>query len=72
MTLIIDHGLSRSRSRPSSLWLRRQVTRLTAWFRKRQLEHNIRRTARQLDYLPFDVRKDIGWPSSDMKRVEKR
>jgi hypothetical protein len=30
-------------------------------------ETNRRRTASQLESLPFDVRKDIGWPAEDIR-----
>ncbi len=66
MTLIIDH-------RPPSgvqqvlIWLETSLVRATeavAMLRKTHANH---RTAREIADLPFDLRKDIGWPARDIE-----
>lgn len=67
MTLIIEH-------RPPSLthralvWLEAQLSQAQEAAARLRREHAARRTARELAGLPFDVRKDIGWPAHDVGR----
>ncbi|WHA39791.1 hypothetical protein [Agrobacterium larrymoorei] len=66
MTMITYHGESGSSlRRHSSSWLSRLVglgTDLYASWRRRQ-------NLRVLENLPADTLKDIGWPTTDNKRM---
>lgn len=67
MTMIIDH---RPTSRRFSLSPAVQVMQTALVFLTRRMAETRaayirRRTARQMEALPFDLRKDIGWPADD-------
>lgn len=62
MTVITYHGSARSRVRPSSfaslLYPARVALKLRDEWRRRQTE-------KMLESLPAEIRKDIGWPTSN-------
>ncbi|WP_165214239.1 hypothetical protein [Affinirhizobium pseudoryzae] len=62
MTLIIDHR-SPSRTHRALIWLEAQLSRASEAVARHRREYASRRTAREIASLPFDVRKDIGWPA---------
>ena len=65
MTMITYHGGSGSSLRQKKNWLSRFVelsTDLYASWRRRQ-------NLRILENLPADTLKDIGWPTTDNKRM---
>jgi hypothetical protein len=74
MTMILDHRTHPSRRRwrlpslpLSSLW-RMIGPHVSAW----RAAHTRRQTERLLESLPFDARKDIGWPTSDAAATGRR
>jgi hypothetical protein len=74
MTMIIDHRPYRERFSSRTGLLHASVTvvaNVTGWLSRQRVELARRRTARELESLPFDVRKDIGWPADDTSRSGK-
>lgn len=71
MTLIIEHRPP-SYTHRALVWLEVQLSHLQEDVTRLRREHAARRTARELASLPFDVRKDIGWPAHDMTARENR
>ncbi len=74
MTMILDHRTHPSQRRwrlpslpLSSLWAM-IAPHVSAW----QAARTRRQTERMLESLPFDARKDIGWPTSDAAATERR
>jgi hypothetical protein len=68
MTMIIDHRPYLERLSPRIGLRGRAISALAAladWLARRQAEHVRSRTARELEGLPFDMRKDLGWPADD-------
>lgn len=64
MTLIIDHRPP-SRTHRALIWLEVQLSRASEAVARLRRDYASRRTASEIASLPFDVRKDIGWPSRD-------
>ncbi|MCO5730203.1 hypothetical protein [Rhizobium sp. SSA_523] len=69
MTFLLDHRLGLSRRHTSSR-LERLAAHVTALlspllsaFEQWRTTRTRARTLREIEALPFDVRKDIGWPS---------
>ncbi|SIQ56769.1 hypothetical protein SAMN05880590_105188 [Rhizobium sp. RU35A] len=84
MTIIIDHRPVRRSSRwfgtrtsgrtTSGLvqtWLSTSLSALGYWISSQQRAYRRRQTERMLEALPFDLRKDLGWPASDMQKPER-
>lgn len=85
MTIIIDHrpvrrtshgfGL-RPRPQPATGPVRRMLSAglsaASQWIAAQRIAHQRRQTARMLEALPYDVRKDLGWPAggSDKAKAE--
>jgi hypothetical protein len=74
MTMILDHRTHPSQRR----WRLSSLARSPLW---RMIGHHVsawqaastrRQTERLLESLPFDARKDIGWPASDAVDTERR
>lgn len=74
MTMILDHRTRQSQrhwqlpSLPFSPLLRMMGEQI----RSLQAARSRRQTERLLESLPFDARKDIGWPASDAADTERR
>jgi hypothetical protein len=69
MTLTLPHAPLDRRAYYSPVLTERLALLLQAAGRRllrHAAESNRRRTALQLEGLPFDVRKDIGWPADDI------
>ncbi|TRL39864.1 hypothetical protein [Rhizobium straminoryzae] len=84
MTIIIDHRPVRRTSRwfateisgrqargPVQTWLSTSLSALGHWISSQQRAYRRRQTERMLEALPFDLRKDLGWPASDMQKPER-
>ena len=65
MTIIIEFRKPQQERFSLSNWFQKGLDRLFERAQHLKQQRNARRTARQLSNLPFDVRKDIGWPASD-------
>jgi hypothetical protein len=68
-TISVTHGARSGRTATTgfnSSALTRPVLRLTRFI---QTEITRRRTERMLEGLPFDIRKDIGWPAPDQQKA---
>ena len=66
MTMIITHGSRPSRVRPHSIY---PLSRLVDLGRDLVASWRRRQSLRALEALPAETLKDIGWPTSDSKRM---
>ena len=64
MTMIAYHASDRSRSRPSSFASFLRPTLLVV--EKLRSDWRRRQTEKMLESLPAEVRKDIGWPTTNV------
>lgn len=74
MTIIIDHRPYLERLSPRFRLIpvaARTFAALADWLSRLHAQQTRRRTARELEALPFDVRKDIGWPADDTQSTQK-
>ncbi|MBT9370925.1 hypothetical protein [Rhizobium sp. CSW-27] len=84
MTIIIDHRPVRRSSRwPGTRISHRQtpgplrqslsdvLSAASRWIAAQRIAHRRRQTARMLEALPYDLRKDIGWPAGGSDKAER-
>ncbi|WP_377297842.1 hypothetical protein [Rhizobium sp. SGZ-381] len=71
MTMILDHRIESGQRRwqlPSLPLLHKAFALAALW----RAAYRRRQTERLLEALPFDARKDIGWPAGDAAETRRR
>ena len=60
-----------SHRRPSFFTFGTTISRLTTWANAIADRWSKQQAARQIEAMPFDMRKDFGWPAADIAEDRK-